>query len=265
MKRSILALAVFAACEGGPTQAPPPPPPPPPVMPTVTPPPFDIVLRLNGNFTHTMQQRMNAAVERWEAVLKPTRFPRPERDWQEILRSCVKRIPTGFLPPDVNLIVLVDAEDIGAGSARGGWCGMPLRNRSFHGIQAGGYITWDTRTLAQYDTLPPASDRWNQFEATMLHELGHVLGLFGNPAVKYLRTRRDDSTWLFTGENAVREYHAAGGREVAPPFDGHWTFHGETMSSAGGLQLSRITLGALEDIGYTVDYGQADEYTVRDR
>jgi len=45
----------------------------------------------------------------------------------------------------------------------------------------------------------------------------------------------------------------------------HWDevcFRGELMTGyeSGGLQMSRITLGTLEDLGYTVDYSKADPF-----
>lgn len=45
--------------------------------------------------------------------------------------------------------------------------------------------------------------------------------------------------------------------------DGHWratVLRGEVMSPAGGRVLSIVTVGSLEDLGYTVDRGAADPY-----
>ena len=41
---------------------------------------------------------------------------------------------------------------------------------------------------------------------------------------------------------------------------------GELMTPliSGNNQLSRITIGSLEDLGYTVDYTKADPYTTAD-
>ncbi len=47
--------------------------------------------------------------------------------------------------------------------------------------------------------------------------------------------------------------------------DSHWrqtVFGNELMSSWGGEPISAITIQSLADIGYTVDVGQADPYTL---
>ena len=42
------------------------------------------------------------------------------------------------------------------------------------------------------------------------------------------------------------------------PAEGHWTnaglFANEVMTPDGGYQISRVTIGALEDLGYAVNY-----------
>src|SRR5215207_4498866 len=50
--------------------------------------------------------------------------------------------------------------------------------------------------------------------------------------------------------------------------DSHWresTFNNELMTGfldSGANPLSRMTIGSLEDFGYTVDYGAADGYNI---
>ena len=84
---------------------------------------------------------------------------------------------------------------------------------------------------------------------------------------------------MFTGTNAVREYNSTfattgtgvpventGGQGTA---DGHWresVFKTELMTGyaepAGtSMPISRITVGQFADLGYTVNYAQADAYT----
>lgn len=85
----------------------------------------------------------------------------------------------------------------------------------------------------------------------------------------------------FTGQNAIAQFDAAGGGAYTDPkvpvendffgrgesVDAHWRdlfFTGELMSSQAFLQakLSAITIGALQDMGYEVDYTQADPFEV---
>lgn len=85
----------------------------------------------------------------------------------------------------------------------------------------------------------------------------------------------------FIGPNAIAQFNALGGEEYSGPkvpvendffdegeaVDGHWrSFYmtGELMSSTLFMtgQLSAITVGALQDMGYAVDYSQADPFEV---
>lgn len=117
---------------------------------------------------------------------------------------------------------------------------------------------------------------------TVIHEMLHALGfapdVFSRTAtVSGLGT----ATPLFTGANATREYVAAFGLATAagvPLYDdlaaegtyaAHWsTAIGNEIMSAGWdtastalRPFSRITVGALQDIGYSVNYAMADPYT----
>ena len=47
--------------------------------------------------------------------------------------------------------------------------------------------------------------------------------------------------------------------------DNHWrhsVFQNEVMDTHGGQHLSEITIAAFEDMGYEVDYSQADAYRI---
>ena len=73
---------------------------------------------------------------------------------------------------------------------------------------------------------------------------------------------------------ASEEYQSLSGCTTAVPIEndggtgtacGHWDedcFQSELMTgfSTGALEMSRVTVGGLEDIGYEVDYGGADAY-----
>jgi len=123
------------------------------------------------------------------------------------------------------------------------------------------------------------------FTDVILHEMGHVLG-FGtlwNYGSRNLVQGVGTSNPVFVGANAVREYQTMTGTLAASiPIEntggegtagGHWresVFSTELMTGyaeAPGvpMPISRMTVGALQDLGYTVDYAAADPFTLNAR
>jgi hypothetical protein len=99
------------------------------------------------------------------------------------------------------------------------------------------------------------------------HEIGHALG-FTPGADVWNRWLVGDT---FTGTNAVREFNSLFGRSgtsvpVQPGVRAHWdetVFGNELMTPFTGLNgdfISRVTIGALADMGYTVNYAAAEAY-----
>ena len=100
----------------------------------------------------------------------------------------------------------------------------------------------------------------------LAHEMGHALGFTPGAAVF--------SQWItgdtFTGPNAVREFNATFGRTATSvPLQAgvraHWdetVFGTELMTplADNANQISRVTVGALADMGYTVNYAAAENY-----
>jgi hypothetical protein len=99
------------------------------------------------------------------------------------------------------------------------------------------------------------------------HEMGHALGFTPGAAVY--------SRWIvgttFVGPNAVREYRSlfqspATGVPLQSGSSAHWdeaTFGNELMTPSTDLTgdfISRVTIGALQDMGYTVSYAAAEAY-----
>jgi len=84
----------------------------------------------------------------------------------------------------------------------------------------------------------------------------------------------------YSGINANREWQTLSGCTTTVPLEqdtgspgsdcGHWAesvFEDEILSPVGSevdSPLSRLTIAAIEDLGYTVDYGKAEEYTLQD-
>jgi hypothetical protein len=102
----------------------------------------------------------------------------------------------------------------------------------------------------------------------LAHEMGHAFG-FTDGAGVFSRWITGDT---FTGANALREFRAIfGSTATSVPLQAgvraHWdetVFGNELMSpSIGGTPnpISRVTVGALADMGYTVSYAAAEPYT----
>ena len=118
---------------------------------------------------------------------------------------------------------------------------------------------------------------------TAIHEMLHALGFYSNFfTATGTVTGLGTTTPLFTGANAVREYNGYFGLAssagvplygvigAAGSYGSHWdtaTIGTEIMSvgwdttSTSVRPFSRMTIGALDDIGYDVNYAAADVYT----
>jgi hypothetical protein len=168
--------------------------------------------------------------------------------------------------------VRIDAEGTaidGAGSILGQAGPLDLRPGSF--IPATGVMSFDTADLAQME-----SD--GSLVSVIIHEMAHVLG-FGTifDRVRLITGAGGDDP-EFTGSSAIREYAAllgGGAHPASVPLanvggpgtrDGHWreeVFGNELMTGfldSGPNPVSRMTIGAFEDLGYKVDYARAEAY-----
>ena len=228
-----------------------------------TEPGFQIQLVFHPETPGYMREAMRSEAEYWMEILRDTEAPDLfgqdpyfRRDWA----------PT--LPPIVDDIVVVI--DVDEGPSRAGISGLLDLLR--HRIPYRGRVTLSTGYGG-----PP-----QQLELTARHELGHVLGI---GTLWHIRRHiRDPST-----EEEVRDtyvvlplaegaFDAAGGTSYTGPkiplhqhgdggLNGHWrteVFGSELMSWGWGdyVPTSAVTLQALADLGYTVDLGLADPYTL---
>ncbi len=122
----------------------------------------------------------------------------------------------------------------------------------------------------------------NQLTDTVMHEMGHILGLGTHWQILNLTANTLGGTLCGTdpqyiGSNALREFHALGGigniklEDTGGPgtCEGHWkesVFGTELMTGFlnGGVTnpLSRMTLASMQDLGYSIDLSKADSYTI---
>ena len=123
-----------------------------------------------------------------------------------------------------------------------------------------------------------------QLENTILHEMGHVLGIGTLWRFKSLLSGAGGSNPIFTGAAATREWEALSGITNSPGVpvanvggqgsrDAHFReaiFVAELMTpdlnpEVNPNPLSRMTIASLADIGYDVSFDAADPYTLPGR
>ncbi|SEP23731.1 Leishmanolysin [Rhodospirillales bacterium URHD0017] len=193
-----------------------------------------------------------------------TYFEQAAHRWESIIRADLPAVnsSTYGLIDDLRIDASVAAIDGTNGIlAQAGW---DLRRSTsdgglpYHGVMK--FDSADINTMVNNGT----------FLYVVMHEMGHVLGLgtlwdtFG---------LRGGSS--YTGTNANNAYHQLGGSGFVPleTTGGsgtafvHWSeaaFDRELMTgfseTAPPMPLSIVTIGGLQDLGYTVDYSRADAY-----
>ena len=219
--------------------------------------PFDIELVFLDDFTVEQQQLLRRAAERWTSAIQ---MELPDHQFStERSVTCGDhsiRIPAGEQIDDLRIYMTKFdkiAPDVGQVAGYGG--PRLLRPSSMPIL---GCIGIEQEIATTYFL-------WT----TGLHEIGHVLGI---------GTIWDDSGMLrglnadahFAGPQAIAAFNQAGGTnyqgaKVPTEQDGgHWrssVLADELMSiSAKNNTLSAITLGALSDLGYSVDFSAANPY-----
>jgi hypothetical protein len=172
----------------------------------------------------------------------------------------------GRVIDDIRIVATAPAID-GRGGVLGRAAPDGFRNGS--NLPYKGFMEFDAADLARLE-----AD--GQLARVVLHEMGHVLGFGTIWGAKGLVRGAGGSDPRFLGTNATREYNAIFGTNVGSvpleptggpgTADSHWrdtTFGRELMTgflNAGANPISRVTLGAMADIGYRVSYSAADAY-----
>ncbi len=218
-------------------------------------PSFEIGVRFSGEFSETQREAFLLASQRWA----------------EIVSVDLPAVET----PDAGCVndLLIDASAVDAENVDGmlGQAG-PTYVRPTSLIPARGIIEFDPVDLERLE-----SD--GSLVNVVIHAMGHVLG-FGtlwklHGLVKGSGTRNP----VFTGSHAMAAYATLLGtpepQEVPLSNQGdpatresHWresVFDHELMTGyldSGISPISRLTLASLEDIGYHVNPGAADPYTL---
>lgn len=227
---------------------------------TPTPPPgaagFQITVTFPDNSLTTAQKQVfQTAAARWSRIIT---VDLPDVTYQ------------GRLIDDLEITATAPAID-----GPGGTLGQ-AGPREFRGDSAGlpflGVMQFDSADVA-------GMERDGTFANVIIHEMGHVIGLGSLWQSRNLVQGIGTSNPVYVGARALAEYNSIFGVtgtsvpvENVPrqgSYGSHWReslFDNEIMSSEAErpgvtMPISRITVGSLQDLGYTVNYAAADAYT----
>lgn len=214
--------------------------------------PFTVEVRFLGGLSPTQQAAFAHAAQRWAQIIRGD-------------------LPTAIVDGVTIDDVLIEAEGVLI-DGPGGILGQagPTHIRPGSNLPVKGIMSFDTADLDRMEADGSLTD-------VILHEMGHVLG-FGT-----LWSRMDlivgagTVNSIFVGANARREYAVLTGRPDPTPVpventggpgtrDGHWresVFGHELLTgflSGATRPISRVSVGAFEDMGYEVDYEAADAF-----
>jgi len=207
------------------------------------------------------------------------------RRWMSIITAHLSSVPINLpagactaLQPAMNelvtdLVIYAEVTPIdGGGNILGS--ASPCASRSSSGLTLVGTMQFDSADLQ----LLVAT---NQLVPTITHEMGHVLGFGTNWSSRGLVTGIGGADPRFIGGETV---------SIWPPFQtslgfagttvpvenqggsgtagSHWresVFHTELMTGyievpGVPMPISRVTIASLKDLGYSVDYNQADTF-----
>jgi hypothetical protein len=220
---------------------------------------YNIDVHVVGTLTSAEQSAVEAAVTRWRVIISGDV---PSATVSIEAGSCIPSQPAfSGTVDDIVIFIAIDSID-GPGSILGG--AGPCILRATGGLPSVGAIELDSADVSGLGQ--------GELDDLILHEMGHVLG-FGTIWDTPLLTGAGTSDPRFTGTNAVAGYHDLGGQQASVPVentggsgtaDSHWresVFANELMTGfigGGGNPLTGMTIGSLQDLGYSVDYASAE-------
>src|SRR5262245_23053712 len=219
---------------------------------------YKIEVRFLGGLTPTQKNAFKAAADRWAKVI-------------------VGDLPSVIVDGEVidDLLILAQGVPIdGPGKILGQAGPTHLRPAGAGAVAflpAKGIMSFDTADLQQMQQNGTLND-------VIAHEMGHVIGIGTIWTHKKLLKGAGTQNPTFEGVTAKAEYGKLKGTGPKPvpventggpgTRDGHWretVFRNELMTgfiSTPNNPLSRMTVGSLKDMGYTVDMTAAEPYVL---
>ncbi len=231
---------------------------------------YQITLQFSPNVAPRFRSVFESAKGRWENIITGD------------LTNIDQKVPAsrclaGFSDVDSVDDVVIQVETFT--EAPGGLLGQagPCLIRLTDGLTLVGVMRFDTADLDRLAAV-------NNLESTIVHEMGHVLGIgtlwenkgliqLANPA---RASDTCDTNPQYIGAKGKLEWQALGRTGNVPlekgfgtgTCEGHWdeaTFNKELMTGfldPGLNPLSRLSIASLEDLGYNVNYTPADIFTL---
>jgi len=225
---------------------------------------FDIELVFLTSVTAGQRAAFESAVSRWRRVITGDLG---NEIVQTTANSCVPAINAEI--DDVRIYVKIENID-GPGNVLGSAGPCFIRDVSL--LTVVGAMRFDSSDLTMLEGNGRLTD-------VILHEMGHVLGIGSLWQDLGLLTGAGSSDPFFTGAEAIARFNSIGGgayngNKVPVENTGgggtagsHWresVFNNELMTgflNAGSNPMSVVTIGSLKDLGYTVSFAPADNYT----
>ena len=232
---------------------------------------FDIVVRyIDGAPSARQQLAVQRAVDKWKSVITSN-----SGTSKVVLPagSCGRTWTPAIAETVTNVLILAKIGVIdGVGNILGNANSCVLHSTGSQ-LTVLGTMYFDSEDLASLESS-------GLIDVVILHEMGHVLGIGSQWSSKGLITGRGTSDPYSSGANALTQFALIGGATYtghpvpienlggSGTADVHWresVFHNELMTgylNTGSNPMSRVTVGGLADLGYGVNYSNADAFTL---
>lgn len=228
---------------------------------------YDVVLRPQSPLSPEAQTAFDAAEARWESVLVAG-VPSASVSIGTNACGATNGALSGVVDDVVIDISTTAIDGDGGILARAGPCLIA----TVDGLARFGVMEFDLADIGDLFAGGTLDD-------VIVHEMGHVLGIgtlwdsvptgslitgVGTGDPRFLGARAG-AEWSALGRTGTVPVEATGGPGTA---DSHWresVFGNELMTgfiNAGSNPLSRLTIASLADLGYLVDLGAADAYSL---
>ena len=225
---------------------------------------FNLWIAYNGGMLPPTNTRnaLNQALARWERIVtgnvNDVTYPAAGLDSDDCQLVDASLLNGAFIEDVAILMAIGPIDGVGSTLARGGPCG--------YGRQQRPAVISGQMQLDQADLLATTS----YLSDVIWHEIAHALGV-GTIWADSLRYSGTDSVRYY-GVNGNDEWRDLGGPAdgvpVEPNIEGHWHeawFNAEIMTPSAELTahpVSRMTIGALLDLGWSAVLGEADPYSL---